>query len=108
MEAHDQELSSIKNELRKLLTMEEKLSTISKNMEGLQAQSEKTHQMMWFFMESMTKERSTTSGKAVESLEQENSPTKSKEEEGSISKAIRNENQEKKNENDDRNSNRHN
>ena len=58
-------------ELNKIPAMEEKLTVMSQNMENLQAQVEKTHQMVMIFMETMAKERVLASGKGLDSSEQE-------------------------------------
>ena len=67
-------------------------------MEGLQAQVEKTHQMVMIFMESIEKERALASGKIVESSVWETSTMKpiEGEGEGSASKEIKSGTQENK------------
>ena len=99
LETHDQEL-------RKILVIEEKLTSISQNMEGLQAQVEKTHQMVKIFMETMARERAIASGKVTESIVQATPTTKSAEGESSASKEIRNGTPEKKDDNEGENNNR--
>ena len=89
MEAHKQELS-------KIPVIEEKLTTISQNMEGLQAQVEKTHQLVMIFMETVAKERLLANGKGSESPVQTTSTMKSVEGESSGSKETRNDMSKKK------------
>lgn len=43
LEAHDLEMFGMKKELSKLPAMDKKLTTITKNMESLSVQTEKTH-----------------------------------------------------------------
>ena len=89
MEAHEQELSTIP-------TMEEKLTSVAQNMESLQAQVEKTHQMVMIFMETVAKERLLANGKGSESPVQTTPTEKWVEDESSVSKETRNDTREKK------------
>lgn len=96
LEIHDKELS-------KIPIIEKKLTSISQNMEDLQAQAEKTHQMVMIFMETMARERTIASGKMTESTGQVTATTKSAEGESSMSKEIKNDMPEKKSDNEGEN-----
>ena len=73
-------------ELNKISVMEEKVTVMSQNMENLQAQVEKTHQMVMIFMETMAKERALASGKGIDSSIQETWTGKAAEGESSFGK----------------------
>ena len=85
-----------KQELNKIPVMEEKLTVMSQNMENLQAQVEKTHQMVMIFMETMAKEWVLASGKGIDSPIQETWTGKTVEGESSESKETTNGTTEKK------------
>ena len=93
-------------ELNKIPVMEEKLTVMSQNMENLQAQVEKTHQMVMIFMERMAKERVLASGKQIDSSAQETWTGKSAEGESSARKETKNDTMEKKGDGDGDNNDR--
>ena len=102
----EERLVNHEQELSKISTMEDKLTSMSQNMKNLQAQVEKTHQMVMIFKETMEKERVLASGKSVESSEQETSTLKPAEGESSVSKEIKNNTVERKADNDGENNDR--
>lgn len=75
MEAHDREMQTMRHEISKIPAMEERLTTIS-------VQTEKTHQMLLMFMESITKERTTMSEKMAEPSVRETMSTITNKKEG--------------------------
>ena len=93
-------------ELNKISVMEKKVTVMSQNMENLQAQVEKTHQMVMIFMETMAKERVLASGKGIDSSVQETWTGKTAEGESSTSKETKNETTEKKGDGDGDNNDR--
>ena len=66
MEAYDNQLIDMKNELSKLPTIEEKLTAITTTLENLSIQTDKNQQMMLMLMETVTKERTTMGDRKVE------------------------------------------
>ena len=79
MEAYDQEMLLMKKEVSKIPAIEESLTAISH-------QTEKTHQMLMILMDSIAKERTTTSEKLADYGAQETGCRKSNEGESSTSR----------------------
>ena len=88
MEVHNQEMLLIKKEASKIPAIEESLTTISQ-------QTEKTHQMLMILMDSIAKERTTTSEKLSDYSAQETGCKKNNEGESSTSRRGENETKER-------------
>ncbi|XP_031745972.1 uncharacterized protein LOC116406393 [Cucumis sativus] len=94
MEAYDQEMLLIKKEVSKIPAIEESLTAISH-------QTEKTHQMLMILMDSIAKERTTTSEKLADYGAQETGGRKSNEGESSTSRRGENETKERRTEDEE-------
>ncbi|KAL4035846.1 hypothetical protein IC575_004554 [Cucumis melo] len=87
LEVMDQEIALIKKELGKMPIIELTLNDITKNMQTIRTQSDKQEQMMLMIMETIAKDRTTTSERNEESNAHMSVTNKGKEKEANSSKS---------------------
>ncbi|TYK03449.1 transposon Tf2-1 polyprotein isoform X1 [Cucumis melo var. makuwa] len=87
LEVMDQEIALIKKELGKMPIIELTLNDIAKNMQTMRTQSDKQEQMMLMIMETIAKDRTTTSERNEEPNAHMSVTNKGKEKEANSSKS---------------------
>ena len=85
LEVIDQEIALMKKELEKMPIIELSLNDIAKNMQTMRSQSDKQEQMLLMIMETMAKDRTTTSERNEEPNAHMSMTNKGKEKEATSS-----------------------